>query len=384
MERLFVSENNKGWTVCGPVFQELRPYVLKYAPYVKFHDFDTEIEEEFLRDNGKIIILSQVGDRLEIDKFRHVFEDNLNYYKKSGRRKNFFILLTAFEYSNNEIQEFNDILKVYFVPTFYCHYNSVIKVEETSIQDQLQFHFLSFNGRASLLRASLFCYFYRKNLLDKSIFSFLGYDFDSGTLEKTFQKLTDRGLDYYLNQYKFDASIERHISLNEVFDMIPCRIKDDNEVSWGGGQPGLENIDLYNQTFCHLVTETYKGQHPAFFTEKIFKPIAAKQPFMLFGAKQSLQFLRDIGFKTFSPFIDETYDTLDQPDRFNAILAEVDRISNLTLSELTELKGKMQSTVDFNYNHFYNTLPKMYQDEISSIAGDIDMLIQQRIKVFQR
>lgn len=382
MDQLFVSDNNKGWTVCGPVFQELRPSVLKHAPYVKFHDFDTELKEEFLIDHGKIIIISQVGDMLEMDKFKHVFKDHQDYYRQTGKKKNFFILLTAFEYANEEFDEFKDVLKVYFIPTFYSQYNTFIKVEEPSIKDELKFHFLSFNGRASLLRASLFCYFYRKKLLDKSIFSFIGYNGKTSGFKETFEQLTDRGLDYYLNQYRFDPQTERHIPLSEIFDMIPYRLENDRVSRRRvllGGDPKLTDISVYNQTFCHLVAETYKGLHPPFFTEKIFKPIATKQPFMVFGAKHSLQFLQNIGFKTFSPWINEQYDTLDQPARFNAILEEIDRISAMSMNELKELKTELASTVDYNYNHFYNTLPKMYSNNMLEISREIDLLIQQQI-----
>lgn len=380
INQLFISDNNKNWTVCGPVFQELRSCVLKHAPHVKFHDFDNLIDEEFLIDHGKIIIISQIGDMLDADKFTNVFKDNLEYYKQTGKKKNFFILLTAVEYANNEFDEFKDILKVYFIPTFYSHYNTIIKVKEDTIKDQLQYYFLSFNGRTSLLRTSLFCYFYRKNLLDKSIFSFIGYD--DKKFKKPLQRLNEMDIGYYLNQYQFDPAKERYIPLTEIFDIIPYRIKNDqvNGIPiTTGGQPTVTDIRLYNQTFCHLVAETYKGQHCPFFTEKIFKPIAAKQPFIVFGSKHSIKFLQDIGFKTFSPYINEVYDTLEQPARFNAILEEIDRIAALSMNELTKLKSELKSIVDYNYNHFYNTLPKMYSNDMVVIGKEVDLLIQQQL-----
>jgi arginine/lysine/ornithine decarboxylase len=163
----FVSKSlpHWAWTVCGPVFQELNSCVIKHEPHVKFHDFDTMVEEKFLIDPGKIIILSQIGDLLEFGKFKHIFKSNLEYYKQTGKKKNFFILLTAFEYDPVEVIEFEDILKIYFVPTFYEHYNNIIKVNEYDLVDDLKFHFLSYNGRSSLLRTSLFCYFYRKSII---------------------------------------------------------------------------------------------------------------------------------------------------------------------------------------------------------------------------
>lgn len=377
----FVSDMmpRRAWTVCGPVFQELKPCVTKHSPWVKFHDFDTMIEEKFLTDPGKIIILSQVGDMLELKKFKHIWQSNLEYYQQTGKKKNFFILLTAFEYDAAELEEFKNILKVYFVPTWYEHYKATVRVNESDIIDNLKFHFLSYNARSCLLRTSLFCYFYRKNYLSQSIFSYHGLYYDPTIASSDrLENLLKFGGNYYLNEYNFNEDQDRYISTSELLAQIPYRIA--NDPISNGGAPAMSNIDHYNQSFCHLVTETYKGLHAPFFTEKVFKPIAAKQPFMIFGSKHSLQFLRDIGFKTFSPFIDESYDNFDQPNRFNAILKEIDRIAAMPVSELVKLKQEMQHIVDYNYNHFYQTLPAMYANDITAVSNEIDLLISQQLK----
>jgi hypothetical protein len=334
------------------------------------------VTEDFLNDPGKIIVLSQVGDLLELRKFEHVFQSNLEHYKQTGKKKNFFILITPVEYSREEIEQYKDILTVYFVPSWYYHYNQIIKISQQELQDDLKFHFLSFNGRSSLLRTSLFCYFYRKKLLHKSIFSYLGY---SGyPTDSRFKTLMKRGADYYLNSHNIDPDSEPHITLEEIFKLVPYRIKQEPV---GGGIPVISDVAVYNQTFCHLVAETYKGKHAPFFTEKTFKPIATKQPFMLFGAKHSLKFLKDIGFKTFAPWIDENYDGLDQPDRFNAILSEIDRIAAMSISQLKELKSQIKSVVDHNYNHFYNALSNRYAKDIAVVQTDLThTVIPQQLK----
>ncbi len=48
-----------------------------------------------------------------------------------------------------------------------------------------------------------------------------------------------------------------------------------------------------------------------FLTEKIFKPLAYGMPFMVIGNRGSLQRLRDLGFKTFPEWFDESYDEED-------------------------------------------------------------------------
>jgi hypothetical protein len=44
-----------------------------------------------------------------------------------------------------------------------------------------------------------------------------------------------------------------------------------------------------------------------------------------------LRVLREQGYKTFSPYIDESYDTIENDDlRFEAIVKEIKRLNNFT------------------------------------------------------
>jgi hypothetical protein len=52
-------------------------------------------------------------------------------------------------------------------------------------------------------------------------------------------------------------------------------------------------------------------------TEKALRPIACGQPFILAATPGSLQYLRSYGFKTFSGYIDETYDTIQEMQNNN-------------------------------------------------------------------
>jgi hypothetical protein len=59
------------------------------------------------------------------------------------------------------------------------------------------------------------------------------------------------------------------------------------------------------------------------------------QPFIFMGPAHGLQELKKLGFRTFAPFIDESYDTeLDPELRFKMIMAEIERLSNLDINEI--------------------------------------------------
>ena len=67
-----------------------------------------------------------------------------------------------------------------------------------------------------------------------------------------------------------------------------------------------------------------------YFTEKTTKAIFAKRLFVVFSSKGYLQRLRDLGFKTFSNVIDESYDDIvNGAERIQAIADTVQQIVDL-------------------------------------------------------
>lgn len=84
------------------------------------------------------------------------------------------------------------------------------------------------------------------------------------------------------------------------------------------------------------------------FVEKIFTPILFKKPFLLLGPINGLEILKSYGFKTFSEYIDESYDTqVDSDKRMDMVLDELERLSNTDMIELTK---NIKPMLDYNYN----------------------------------
>lgn len=92
------------------------------------------------------------------------------------------------------------------------------------------------------------------------------------------------------------------------------------------------NINLYRQSWCHIIFETHYDADQSmgtFLTEKTFKCLKFGQPFVLVGPPGSLEELRGMGYKTFDRVIDNKYDTiLDNTERWKAILKTIMEISN--------------------------------------------------------
>jgi len=113
--------------------------------------------------------------------------------------------------------------------------------------------------------------------------------------------------------------------------------------------------DDYNACGIEVVLETLFDSQKNHLTEKILRPIACGKPFILAATPNSLQYLRDYGFKTFSNIIDETYDTINDPIvRLEYIIAEMSRISNLPVDEKLELYEQLNKIADYNKKLFFS------------------------------
>jgi hypothetical protein len=120
-----------------------------------------------------------------------------------------------------------------------------------------------------------------------------------------------------------------------------------------------DDVFLYNNSYFSLVGETvfakYAGlQDDLFyecydFSEKLFRPIKFKHPFILLARPNSLKVLREDGYKTFHPFINESYDLIENDeDRLLAILTEVERLCNYTDEEWLEFQKNVRDIVEHN------------------------------------
>jgi len=117
---------------------------------------------------------------------------------------------------------------------------------------------------------------------------------------------------------------------------------------------------LYNETLVSVVTETnfYTGfgyEIGRFLSEKTFKPIAKCHPFIIVSVPNMLEKIRELGYKSFSPFIDESYDLeLDDNLRLLKIIKEIERISNFSDGEIEQFINNVKPICEHNKNVLLN------------------------------
>lgn len=111
----------------------------------------------------------------------------------------------------------------------------------------------------------------------------------------------------------------------------------------------------YRSCAMEIVLETLFDDTRNHLTEKTLRPIACKKPFMLVATAGSLQYLRDYGFQTFHPYINEQYDLITDPiDRLQAVVREMKRIQMLSVDEKTMLWKNLEPIVQHNHQLFFS------------------------------
>lgn len=111
----------------------------------------------------------------------------------------------------------------------------------------------------------------------------------------------------------------------------------------------------YQQSAIEVVLETLFDDSRIYLTEKILRPIACAQPFLLAGPAGSLAYLRSYGFETFDPVIDESYDLEHNSSRrLQMIINEMKRISLLNHDEKTQLWAKLWAIAERNKRRFFD------------------------------
>ena len=188
-------------------------------------------------------------------------------------------------------------------------------------------------------RASMAYFTIKYDLLNEGKFSFI-QKVDKDTLKSQISKIIENPNEEYIQKivdilpYELDT---HHLSSNEKTNF--------------GATNNMK--DWYSDTYINLVTETFFGKN-VFLSEKIFKPLSNLQPFIVLGDYRMLAELRKLGFKTFEPFIDESYDEeIDSYKRMEKIEIEIVKLKNKTIEEIHNWYYSIIDILLYNQQHLY-------------------------------
>jgi hypothetical protein len=115
-------------------------------------------------------------------------------------------------------------------------------------------------------------------------------------------------------------------------------------------------------SYVNIVTDTFYATEPdtTFISEKVFNSIAHWQMFIMMAPPYTLQYLRDQGYQTFSPYINETYDTIENNhDRLLAVTKSFIDFVSQPAEVLEQIYKECLPIVEHNrqrlVNNYYHT-----------------------------
>lgn len=161
---------------------------------------------------------------------------------------------------------------------------------------------------------------------------------------KGFNQLNSR------SPWNIDLNVKEHTLINDAYfkKMFPTGVIFDHKLEkFGDNQDRLKSV--YADVFCDVVNESRFAQPTANYSEKVYRAMYYKKPFVMVGPPHTLHYMKEQGFQTFSDFWDESYDSMeDHESRLFAIFKLIDHINSMSLAELKELYLKMLPILEHN------------------------------------
>ena len=218
---------------------------------------------------------------------------------------------------------------------------NVIFDKESKDRDK---YFLLLNRAPRMHRMAFICWLHSRNLLRDTFTSYPSEE---------------------LAPYKFSKKVHLSIYFSNML-FVDKKIKSDALFAWkdleNNHLPLIVDVEewdtnhygtsadwLYSRTFFSVVTESVFDDVSLFLDEKVWKPIYNYHPFIILGCPNSLKKLREMGFKTFEPFINESYDSeFHIGKRMNMIIDEIERLNSMGFEELKKWYKKLVSILKHN------------------------------------
>lgn len=220
--------------------------------------------------------------------------------------------------------------------------------------------FLSFNRISRPHRIGLVGMLYHHDLLSEGYCSFFQGSYGNTTFRECLghlKKLVSASTFNTINHQILKHIPDFPLKLNTVSvnDNINYHQTDDEK--------------YYRDSLLSVVTETFffktvsdiYDDEGIFFSEKTFKPILAKHPFILMNRPRSLKALRSLGYRTFAGWIDESYDLIeDDEQRFLAIISELVRFNAWKNTWDQDMWDKWNHEMYQITEHNYRVLSQQY------------------------
>lgn len=147
---------------------------------------------------------------------------------------------------------------------------------------------------------------------------------------------------------KNGLNIEEHVRQLEEF---PINMKYDKDI-FNTSLP----IATFN-TCCDIVLETYCCNNSVFFTEKTWKEVIFRRPFISFGAVNQNKIFKKLGFRLYDEIFDYDFETSKNLNvRFDDFKTQIRQFLDIDTDNFEECMSKLQDDIDYNYDLYIKSL----------------------------
>lgn len=233
----------------------------------------------------------------------------------------------------NKLNVYPIIFNPYFQFTMATHIISSKSVVSNYIPSTSKTNlFLFLNGQPRTHRIYLLFNLFKRKILEKCTYSFF---YSLHQMKDLIQKTKSVDLKEKILHQIDELEV---LELPKILTINPDDRLSQHSIS-------KEDLSIFDSTYISLIAETiffkkdklddfthgYWTKHldGLFLTEKTFRAIACKHPFIIASRPHSLKALRQLGYQTFSSYIDESYDDIeDDYKRLDKILHIMENLSN--------------------------------------------------------
>lgn len=198
--------------------------------------------------------------------------------------------------------------------------------------------FLSWNRRMHQHRIIIALALSKAGILQRSYFSFLK---DSPDNHETFEstahltKLQQHGIE--------------QVDIDNFKNMLPLVLDGETDIQKMCDALNDGCRKYYADSLISIVTETNFTETELTLTEKSYKPFQEKHPFITVASPGALAAMHSMGFRTFSEFWSERYDTIQNPtERLQEIINVCHTIASWSDKQILRFKREVQPILEHN------------------------------------
>ena len=203
------------------------------------------------------------------------------------------------------------------------------------------FRYLCLNNKFKDFRAIVLGHLVRSGLMDSGAVSFR---------EAAGHEPLDRQKVLATARQRFPRFVAELDSFEGILDRLPLILDAASHFRQLVFGP---TTDLFSSASFMFVTESEMSQRNVLrLTEKTMKPFAAGQLTVVAGNAGTLGLVRELGFATFAPLVDEAYDRIAHPEvRLQAVLGEFTRLATMPRPVLERLIADLHPVLEHNLKH---------------------------------